>query len=248
MTHYVECVGFREPAGTPTAHPGGGFPPELLTTGEGGAVKALLVIMLLSGPVLLLRAWHEVRVQRGLGRDGVRVTVTVVRHAGTPPTTPAVRPPGPPASSSVPGRPGPADARPSVPDAATRGLPEPANTSPKTCTTVRSAAMASGTLPERLGSWLNARWITPSQSATALAIASGSARSPQRALAPYPSRSPQRHRIVRSRRRRARETMSSGTITEARYPDTQGGSLQRGDRAAVDAAVTVPGSPCPPRR
>ncbi|MGW4512945.1 hypothetical protein ACWEO4_13255 [Streptomyces sp. NPDC004393] len=43
-------------------------------------MKALLVIMLLSGPVLLLRAGHEVRVQRRLGRDGVRVTGTVVRH------------------------------------------------------------------------------------------------------------------------------------------------------------------------
>jgi hypothetical protein len=80
MTHYVECVGFLEPAGTPTAHPEGGFSPELLITGEGGAVTALLVIMLLSGPVLLLRAWHEVRVQRRLGRDGVRVTGTVVPH------------------------------------------------------------------------------------------------------------------------------------------------------------------------
>ena len=129
----------------------------------------------------------------------------------------SVRPPGLPASSSVPGRPRFATA--SVPDVPTSALPVPASASPNACRTARSAAIAAAQSPERIRSWSNARWMTPSASAAALASPSRSVRSPRCTDAPYAVT------VAAAASDRARPTtscpaaMSSGTMAEPRWPD-----------------------------
>ena len=61
--------------------------------------------------------------------------------------------------------------RPSVPEAMTNGRSEPASASPMVSTARRSASAAPWKSPENARSCLNARWITPSDAAAALAQA-----------------------------------------------------------------------------
>ena len=74
--------------------------------------------------------------------------------------------PGSCPSRSVATRPG---ASPSVPEAMTNGRSEPASASPNVSMARRSASAAPSKSPEKAMSCLNARWITPSDAAAALA-------------------------------------------------------------------------------
>jgi muconolactone delta-isomerase len=73
--------------------------------------------------------------------------------------------------------------------ARTKGRSELANAAPMASTTRRSAAAAAAKFPPKATSCWNARWMTPSASAAALARPSGSSTSPRCTMAPASSRS-----------------------------------------------------------
>src|SRR5580704_16155959 len=119
-------------------------------------------------------------------------------------------------SSSVATRPA---VRPIMPEARTKGRSESARAAPMASTARRSAAPAAAKLPPKATSCWKARWITPSESAAALARPSGSSRSPCWTVAPAASSR------CADASERARPTTSwpapssSGTTAEPIHPD-----------------------------